>query len=217
MKIAALSESPGDEAALQAVATAILGPGVKFVRPQLRARGWPSVLQVLPPILRHLHFGTDTFGIMVVVDSDDTVVHEPAHDEPGKFHPGCRLCLLRAACRRTLKNVPPANGRAKLRTAIGLAVPAIEAWLLCGKEERVTEESWLRGQEDGVPPYTRRDLKQLAYGTDRPGLPLEVRTSIAGIGRHHGDMRRLENDFPRGFGALASDLRKWLKDDAGGP
>lgn len=217
MKVATLSESPGDEAALRVVAGAVLGERLRFVRPQLRARGWPSVLQVLPPILRHLHFRTDTFGIMVVVDSDDSVVHEPEHDEPGRHHPGCRLCLLRAACRRTLKNLPPANGRARLHTAVGLAVPAIEAWLLCGKEARVTEDAWIRGQERGVPPYTRRDLKQLTYGTFRPSLPEEVRASLEGIGRHHGDMRRLEYDFPRGFAPLVGDLQRWLEQPAARP
>jgi len=217
MKIAALSESPGDEAALRAVAEVILGGPLRFVRPQLRARGWPSVLQVLPAILRHLHFKTDTFGLMIVVDSDDTVVHEPDHDLPGRHHPGCRLCLLRAACRQTLKHVPPANGRDKLRTAVGLAVPAIEAWLLCGNEERVTEDAWIKGQERGAPPYTRRELKQLTYGTVRPSLPQEIQRSIEGIGRHRGDLRRLENDFPRGFGSLVTDLRGWLDGPASGP
>jgi hypothetical protein len=217
MKVATLSESPGDEAALRVVAGAVLGDRLRFVKPQLRARGWPSVLQVLPAILRHLHFRTDTFGIMIVVDSDDSVVHESQHDEPGRLHSGCRLCLLRAACRRTLRNLPPANGRPRLHTAIGLAVPAIEAWLLCGKEERVTEDAWIRGQERGVQPYMRRDLKQIAYGTMRPSLPEEIRTSLAEIGRHHGDMRRLENDFPRGFGPLVQDLRQWLAVPAARP
>lgn len=217
MKIAALSESPGDEAALRAIAGAVIGPHLQFVRPQLRARGWPSVLQVLPAILRHLHFRTDAFGLIVVVDSDDSVVHELEHDQPGKFHPGCRLCLLRAACRRTLKHLPPARGRKRLHTAVGLAVPAIEAWLLCGKEEGVTEDAWLRGQESGTLPYTRRELKQLTYGTVHPRIPEEIRASFEGIGRHHGDMRRLENDFPRGFGSLAADLRGWFVSESARP
>lgn len=217
MKIATLSESPGDEAALREIASAILGRELRFVKPPLRARGWPSVLQVLPAILRHLHFKTDAFGLIVVVDSDDSVVHEPSHDTPGGHHPLCRLCQLRAACRRALKNVPPAHGRVKLRTAVGLAVPAIEAWLLCGREERVTEDAWIHGQEKGVAPYSRRDLKQLAYGTVRPSLPQEVRTAIDSMKRHRGDMRRLENDFPRGFGSLASDLRDWLDAATDGP
>jgi hypothetical protein len=96
-------------------------------------------------------------------------------------------------------------------------VPAIEGWLLCGREERVTEDVWIRGQEKGVAPYTRRDLKQLTYGTVRPSLPQQVRASLAEIGRHRGDMRRLENDFPRGFGALISDLRSWLPVESARP
>jgi hypothetical protein len=217
MKVATLSESPGDEAALRAIATAVLGDHLKFVKPQLRARGWPSVLQVLPAILRHLHFRTDTLGIMIVVDSDDSIVHEPEHDLPGKLHSGCRLCLLRAACRRTMKNLPPANGRRRIHTAVGLAVPAIEAWLLCGKEERVTEDAWILGQEKGRLPYTRRELKHLTYGTVRPSLPEEIHQSLQSIGRHRGDMRRLENDFPRGFGPLVNDLRTWSDVLASGP
>lgn len=211
MRVAVLSESPGDEAALRLIAEAIIGRRLQFVRPQLRARGWPSVVQVLPAILRHLHFGTDAFGLIVVVDSDDSVVHEPDHDLPGLHHSGCRLCQVRAACRRTLKRVPPANGRERLQTAVGVAVPAIEAWLLCGKEARVTEDAWIRGQESGVSPYTRRELKQLTYGTARPSLPQEIRLATEGIGRHRGDLRRLENDFPRGFGPLATDLRNWIR------
>lgn len=217
MKLAVLSESPGDEAALRSIARAILGDRSKFVRPQLRARGWPSVLQILPAIVRHLHFKTDAFGLVVVVDSDDSVVHEPEHDLPGKHHPGCRLCQLRAACRQTLKRVPPANGRDKLQIALGLAVPAIEAWLLCGTQERVTEESWIRGQSSGDAPYTRRDLKQLTYGTVRPSLPQEIEHATLGIGRHRGDLRRLENDFPRGFGSLVNDLRGWIEPPASRP
>lgn len=217
MKLAVLSESPGDEAALRMIARAILGRDLTFVRPQLRARGWPSVVQVLPAILRHLHFNTDAFGLIVVVDSDDSVVHEREHDLPGKHHPGCRLCQVRAACRRTLKHVPPTHGRDRLRTAVGLAVPAIEAWLLGGRQEHVTEEAWITGQEQGRQPYSRRDLKQLAYGTVRPTLPIQIRAATESIARHHGDLRRLENDFPRGFGSLAEDLRSWIEGTSSGP
>ncbi|HUG11583.1 MAG TPA: hypothetical protein VMM36_11245, partial [Opitutaceae bacterium] len=108
-------------------------------------------------------------------------------------------------------------GRARLHTAVGLAVPAIEAWLLCGKEERVTEDAWTRGQESGWLPYTRRELKHLTYGTVRPSLPDEIHHSLQSIGRHRGDMRRLENDFPRGFGPLVRDLRAWPDVSAAGP
>lgn len=209
MKVALLSESPADEAALRLVVAGVLDEPVELVQPPLRARGWPSVAQVLPVVLRHLHFRTDADGIVVTADADDTVVHTAEHERPGYFHPGCRLCELRAIVRQTLKRLPPANGRRRLHSAVGLAVPAVEAWYLSGRDDTVGEEAWLRGRARGVAPYTRRELKQRVYGTFRPSLPLEVRCAEEAIGRLRGDFRRLEYDFPGGFGALIADLRRW--------
>lgn len=209
MKVAFLSESPADEAALRVLVEGTLGGPVELVRPPLRARGWPSVAQVLPVILRHLHFSTDAHGLVVVCDSDDTVVHTEEHEAPDYHHPGCRLCQLRAICRRTLRNVAPMHGRARLFTACGLAVPAMEAWYLCGRDERVTEAEWLAGQEYERPPYSRVELKQRVYGTSHPSLEHETRRAIDETRRHRGDVRRLEFDFPGGFGSLVRDLRGW--------
>ncbi|MBA3850059.1 MAG: hypothetical protein C0502_08690 [Opitutus sp.] len=209
MKLAILSESPADEAALRVLVGCLLGEPLHLVTPALRARGWPSVEQVLPPILRHLHFHTDARGLVVVVDSDDSPVHTAVHEAPGYHHPACRICRLRAVFRRTMKNLPPARGRHAPLRAVGLAVPAIEAWLLCGRDPQVTEAAWLAGQERGVQPYTRRELKARVYGTMRPSLPLEIQRAVEEVSRHRGDMRRLENDFPNGFGALVRDLRAW--------
>lgn len=225
MKLAILSESPADEAALRVLAGYVLGNPIELVAPTLRARGWPSVEQVLPSILRHLHFNTAAEGLVVVVDSDDSPVHTPEHDAQGYHHPLCRVCRLRAVFRRTLKNLPhprprfpqgdsPANstpGRERVLRAVGLAVPAIEAWYLCGRDTSVTEAAWVQGQERGRLPYTRRDLKWRVYGTERPTLPMEIRRAVQEVSRHRGDVRRLENDFPQGFGSLARDLRDWRK------
>lgn len=209
MKLGILSESPADEAALRVLVGYVLGEPFTLVTPSLRARGWPSVEQVLPPILRHLHFNTDAHGLVVVVDSDDSPVHDEKHEVPGYHHQLCRICRLRAVFRRTLRNLPPAHGRKAPLRAVGLAVPAIEAWLLCGREDGVTEAAWMAGQASGVAPYTRRELKDRVYGTTRPSLPWEIKRAVEEISRHRGDTRRLENDFPNGFGALARDLRRW--------
>jgi len=214
MKIAFLSESPADEAVLQVLVGYMLGEPFDVVTPTLRARGWPSVEQVLPAILRHLHFNTDATGLVVVVDSDDSPVHTEAHEVPGYHHAFCRMCRLRAAFRRTMKNLPPARGRKSPLRAIGVAVPAIEAWLLCGRDPTVTEAAWVAGQESGRPPYTRAELKARVYGTSRPSLPWETKRALEEISRHRGDVRRLEHDFPLGFGALARDLRGWRKPGA---
>lgn len=209
MNIALLSESPVDEAALRVLVQDVMGHGFNQVSPTLRARGWPSVELVLPAILRHLHFNTRADGLVVVVDSDDSVVHTPEHEAPGYHHAYCRVCRLRAVFRRTIKNLPPAQGRDRVMRAVGLCVPALEAWLLCGRDTSITEAAWMAGQESGQLPYTRRDLKWKVYGTDRPSLPHAMTRAVQEVSRHHGDIRRLENDFPNGFGALARDLRGW--------
>ena len=209
MKVALLSESPADEAALRVLVEAVLAEGIELVRPGLRARGWPNVAQVLPAILRHLHFNTDTEALAVVVDADDSVVHTEAHEAPGYFHPQCRLCQLRGIVRRTQKRFPFLHGRARVLRAVGIAVPAIEAWYLCGQDPQVTELAWMEGLGSGRIPYTRRELKWRVYGTDRPGLGFEIERALECVRRHQRDPRRLEADFPHGFGALARDVRDW--------
>ena len=211
MNIALLSESPADEAALRVLVGYVLGKGFNQVSPTLRARGWPSVELVLPAILRHLHFNTNADGLVVVVDSDDSPVHTVEHEAPGYYHPLCRICRLRAVFRRTIKNLPPARGRDRVLRAVGVCVPALEAWLLCGRDTGVTEAAWIEGQMSGRPPYTRRELKWKVYGTERPSLPHELKRAVQEVSRHQGDVRRLENDFPQGFGSLARDLRSWKK------
>ena len=211
MKLGILSESPADEAALGVLAEAVLGRPFTRVMPGLRARGWPSVIQVMPAILRHLHFNTDAEGLIVVVDSDDSVVHTEEHEAPGYYHPHCRMCQLRAVFRKTVKNLP-LDGKRKLRLqrAVGIAVPALEAWYLCGhaRDADVTEAAWTRGLEKEKQPYTRAQLKYRVYGTERPWLELETQRALEEVRRHAKDLRRLENDFPS-FAKLSRDLRGW--------
>ena len=206
MKIALLSESPSDETALRVFVAAVLKQTPQFVLPGFRARGWPNVAQLMPAVLRHLHFNTDTDVLVVVVDSDDSVVHTGEHDAPKYFHPHCRMCQLRAVYRQTMKKFPPAHGRDRILRTVGVAVPAIEAWYLCGRDASVTEAAWILGQETGRQPYTRAMLKQRVYGTDRPGLPQQTECAVREAERQRHDVRRLESDFP-GFAALAADLR----------
>jgi len=206
VKIALLSESPADETALRVLVAAVLKREPSFVAPGFRARGWPNVAQLMPAVIRHLHFNTDTDALVVVVDSDDSVVHTARHDAPGYFHPHCRMCQLRAVYRQTTKKLPAAHGRERVLRVVGVAVPAVEAWYLCGRDETVTEARWIEGQERGALPYSRAELKTRVYGTDRPSLPHETVCAVREVQRHRQDTRRLEHDFP-GFAALAADLR----------
>ncbi len=210
MKVALLSESPADESVLRVLVEAVLGARPRFVSPGLRARGWPNVAQVLPAVIRHLHFNTDTDALVVSCDSDDSVVHTPAHNAPGYFHPHCRMCQLRGIFHRTTKKFPAAHGRARVLRGVGVAVPALEAWLLCGRDHGVSEHLWTEAQERGRMPYSRAELKWRVYGTDRPSLPHEIRCALHELERIRRDTRRLEFEFP-GFAALAGDLREWGK------
>lgn len=215
MKVALLSESPADEAALRLMVEAVLKRPITRVEPSLRARGWPNVIQVMPAILRHLHFKTDAQALVVVVDADDSVVHGADHDREGYYHPRCRMCQLRAVYRQSTKKLPPARGRERVLRCVGVAVPAVEAWYLAGRDPQVTEEAWVRGQETGRLPYTRAELKRRVYGTDRPSLQHEIECALREIRRHGGDLRRIEHDHP-GFAALARDLRDLPSPAAGG-
>lgn len=217
MKVALLSESPADEAAVKVLVEAVLGEPIHQVHPALRARGWPNVAQVLPAVIRHLHFNTAAEGLVVVVDSDDSTVHTEAHEAPDYFHPQCRLCQLRAVYRQTVKKLPArkaAGVPAKVLRCVGVAVPAVEAWYLCGRDDSVSEAAWLAGQERGQPPYTRKELKARVYGTERPTLPHEIECALREVRRHRRDTRRLEADFPGGFGSLVRDLRAWRRPPA---
>lgn len=208
MKVAVLSESPADEAALRVLIETVLQRRIEPVQSGLRARGWPNVAQILPSVIRHLHFNTSADGLVVVVDADDSVVHTAAHDAPGYFHPQCRMCELRAVFRQTAKKLPPAHGRSRVLRGVGVAVPAIEAWYLCGRDSQVNELAWIEGQESGHAPFTRSQLKWRVYGTDRPSLPHETACALHEVERHRTDLRRLEGDFPS-FAALANELKSW--------
>jgi len=208
LRLALMGESFVDEAALAILVEAVLGRSFIQVQPGLRARGWPSVLQILPAVARHLHFNTDADALVVLVDADDTEPHGAHHEVPGYFHPRCRLCQLRAVFRRATRHLPPARGRDRMLRAVGLAVPAAEAWYLCGNDETVGEAAWVAGRVTGRAPYTRRELKARVYGTERPNLAQAVAGATAAARRHARDPGRLEHDFP-GFAALATDLRSW--------
>ena len=206
MKVALLSESPADEAVLRVLVDAILGEPAQVAPAGYRARGWPNVIQVLPAVIRHLHFNTDVDTLVVSCDSDDSPVHTEAHEAPQYYHPHCRMCQLRAVFRQTSKRFPSAHGRLKVRRVVGVAVPALEAWLLCGRDSDVSEAAWINGQQAGRLPYTRAELKFRIYQTERPSLPHEIQCALRETERHRQDLRRLEYDFP-GFAALMKDLK----------
>jgi hypothetical protein len=210
MKVAVFSESPADEDAIRVLVDAVLDRTTSPINKRpLRPRGWPSVLQLLPAIIRYLHYSTKADGLVVVADSDDTPVHLADHDKRGHHDPQCRLCRMRQTIRRAQKNLRRLKHRPPLKTAVGLAVPAVEGWYLCGQNPNISEAAWIQGLATQKPPYTRRTLKKELYGTIRPSLRLETRLALEQAKRLARDINALEDNFPNSFAPLAKDLRDW--------
>lgn len=213
MKTCVVSESPADEAAVRILVEGILGrPTVPIPGPSLVSRGWTTAVSVLPVAIKHLHYHTDAEALVVVLDSDETPIHDSAHDEAGG-HDKCRICIVSKIATDTISNLRQVAGRSRLKIAIGLAVPAIEAWYAFGAEKSVSatsEAAWIIGlSRKGKFPYTKPQLKNDVYGTDRPSLALETQCATREAQRLAKDLGQLEAFFPNGFGFLARQIRSW--------
>ncbi|HKQ09214.1 MAG TPA: hypothetical protein VJ464_29090 [Blastocatellia bacterium] len=209
MKLAILSESPADAAAIRILVDALLGEQTeRMAFPLLFPPGWPAVLDVLPNVLKHLHYRTNADSLVVVVDSDNSPVHERAHDEPDGALDLCKVCLLRTAITQTQMRLQPIAGRLPVKTAIGLAVPAIEAWYLCGTDPQATEAA-LTQRLGATLREIKLQLKRAVYMTARPPLAMATARAVQEATRLTQNLNLLEQLFPNGFGSLARDVRKW--------
>jgi len=212
MKVAYFAESPADQAALTILTDAILGRKTESViHAGLRRRGWPTVRTVLPPVLKELHYHTDAEVFVLAVDSDNSPPHLPAHESPGPSDPQCRLCQLRRIADETMQLVRRRADRPAIKIALGLAVPTIEAWLLCGVDPHVTEAAWANDLKERPIrlPYSKGDLKRQLYGSSHPSLSIETEAMKKAAERLSRDLAVIERLFPDGFGALAKALRGW--------
>ncbi len=210
MKVAVLSESSADEAAIRILVNGILGTETQEVPSlPLRSRGWPSVLRVLPTVIKFLHYRTDAEALVVVADSDDSPIHQSIHDQAGGEDRRCRLCQLRGVSGDERSRLRPVPGRSELKLALGLAVPAIEAWYLCGIDPQVTEATWARRLQSERITYARNTLKKKVYGTERATIAVMTRHACEAATRLVNDLSQVELSFPGGFGSFARDMRNW--------
>ena len=208
MKVAYFAESSADEAALKILIEAILGRKTEpVIHAGLRHRGWPTVRTVLRSVLLELHYHTDAEGFVFIVDSNSSPAHSNAHaDSPDQK---CRLCQLQRIITDVQHQFRPIPNRLPLKIALGLAVPAIEAWLLCGVDPHVTEAAWFNGMKTGQMPYSKPGLKEKVYGTTHPSLAIETEAMKTAATRLAADLSGLRNLFPVGFGNLHTNLSEW--------
>jgi hypothetical protein len=210
MRVAYLAESPADQTALTILTESILGQATESVsHTGLRHRGWPSVRSVLRPVLKELHWHSDAEGFVLIVDSNSSPPHLSEHERPKGRDPKCRLCKLRGIADEVLQKMRPREKLPPLKIALGLAVPAIEAWLLCGVDPHVTEAAWVNGLKEGRLPFLKQSLKHELYGTSHPSLAAETEAMSKAAKRLASDISIIEKLFPQGFGALLHDLRDW--------
>ncbi len=211
MKIAVVSESPADEAAIKILIDGILGHETELVSAsRLRPGGWPQVLSLLPSISKALHYHTDAEGVAVVVDSDSSPVHLLHHPINEECHSECRLCKVRGCLRTSLLTVSPVHNRVPLKTGVGLAVPAIEAWYRCGLDPHVNEARWIGNLSGEKINYSKRSLKVDVYGSDQPSLQAETAAASEAARRLKHNIDQLSLLFPSGFGCILADVRSWL-------
>ncbi len=203
MRVAVLSESPVDEVVIRAFMDAILGQKTESIDLHVRTRGWPAICDVLPSIIKRLHWHDDAEGLVLCVDTNGSEIHRSEHDDIP--HRDCRMCQLRTLTHEILVGLSPRPDRpTALGIAIGTAVPAIEAWLLCGVDSGVGESQWQQKKDqDAQSRGYVRTLKKTLYGTDHASQIERKRISLKAVERLSvGNFRTLEDKFPGGFGSL---------------
>lgn len=211
MRLAVLSESAADEVAVRILVDGLLGqPSQPVAPPPLRTRGWPAVLHVLPNVLRSLHYHTDVEALVLVVDANHSPLHQRTHEEPGQAHSQCRFCQLRAQALQTQERLRAVPGREPVKLAMGVAMPAIEAWYRCGVDPHASEAFWMQNLQATSHTAIKNRLKREVYGTERPSLALETQRAEQEARRLVQSLSTLETLFPNGFGALAYTVQGWL-------
>jgi hypothetical protein len=215
MQIAIFSESPNDEAVLKILVEGIIGEEIEEVPypNRLQSRG-SGVLRDVPIVLRGVYYNTEAEFLIIVRDSDDTPIHKKEHDEVNNTETeNCRYCQLRKVIDSALENLTPTQGKENLKVAIGVATPAIEAWLLCGVNPRVSEAAWLNKQrEEEYSTYNdRKHLKVELYGSDIASSKTMVGRGTESAKRLAENIEQLETLFPQGFGNMANEIRSWRK------
>jgi hypothetical protein len=203
MRVAILSESAADEAALRVLVDALLGVKPIAVETQLRSRGWTAVQSILPSISKQLHYRTDTDALVVVVDSNHTYL---SGDQPKN-----RLREFQELVKRCRSQLKPVSGRVPLLIAVGVAAPAIEAWWLCGTHPQISEAAWEKGLDENQEPYSKLDLKKWLYGAENNSLEHMTEKMVAAARALENDLTLLERAFPHGFGSLAAEIRQWRR------
>ena len=210
MKVAIFSEADRDELAVRILIEGILGKATLPVSFPQRPNGWNAVKRELPGIIKHLHYReVDAVALVVVADADNAPLHKVEHEQPSQTDARCRFCTLQQIARATMAALKPIPERPLLKIAIGIAVPTIEAWLLCGIDQRGAEAAWHQNELARVGSSYRNVLKKAIYGSEIAPQSTKNQITHEAATRLAQDISLLETHFPIGFGLLANAIRNW--------
>jgi hypothetical protein len=210
LKLAVFGEDTADEVATRILVDGILQEETEPFEPfRYSGGGWTRIVKTIRNVVLQLHYETDADALVALIDSDETPMHTVAHDEPGQRNVRCRICQMVEQVEDAKSILGKQYKLLRIRVALGFAVPAAEAWYLCDTEMGTSEAMWLRTLEGKSQPYTKRRLKELAYGTDRANRALMESRAGEHARRLASDLTRLEQCFPSGFGLLANSVRGW--------
>ena len=210
MKVAVFSEADRDELAVRILIEGVLGKTTSPVAFPLGARGWDGLKNNLPTVIRSLHYNKpDAEGLIVVADSDNTPLHKHEHEQANQADPRCRFCILQLIVKQTVATLAALPNRLPLNIAVGVAIPTMEAWLLCGNDPRGAEAAWHQSDAAKQGATYCKVLKTALYGSEIS--PQQKRNQIArdAATRLAQDINVLETHFPIGFGLLAEAIRNW--------
>ncbi len=198
--VAILSESPADEACIAIIAEAVIGAPIVPFQPPLHRRpnGWPSVLNLLPVLTWYLYHRTNAEGLIVVVDADDTSVHPDGKDNRRNQIRHCLEGIVRKF-----------DSSRAFPTAVGVAAPALEAWLLAQRHPKINERPWHALTVPGNGRPLRQQYKRMLYHTHSPSLQLSTRRMVAAAHQMTPHLDSIAKRFPYGLKSLISDLREW--------
>ena len=209
MKIAFFSESVADEAALKILVSGILNEKIEEtdLPNRLEYRSSSHLDRDLPAVISAVYYNSNADALIVVSDSDDTPVHTKEHEMIRNER--CRLCRLRKAVDEKIVRLRPIAGKKIVKVAIGVPVPAIEAWYLFGKRLSLSENIWIRRQNGENIQYDRMRLKEKT----RPSIDLETKIAETEANRivESNLFDELEKSFPHGFGTFANEVRSWKR------
>jgi len=211
MKIGLLSESEADEAAIRILVEGILGTPTEVCSTGQARNGVSAVFKQLETEIRHVYYRTEAVGLIVVVDSDKGPIPGfEERDRSGQVRQN-RLDTLTEIASRTIRTLPDIPGRPPFHVAVGLAIPSVEAWYLCGKDPHINEATWLNDRKQGRFSYEISTLKRRVYGTERPTLAEETEVAKRETQRilRADQLKQLEEAFPAGFGQMAAEIRSW--------